>query len=454
MSRRYFGTDGIRGKVGSFPITPEFMLKLGWAAGRALASESAGGAIVLGRDTRISGDLFSAALAAGLTASGLNVVQAGVLPTPAVAYWVRAIGARAGVVVTASHNPYTDNGVKFFSSSGGKLADALEEAIETLLDRPLELAAISALGQMKTLNAALDGYAAFCRQTLPAGLDLRGLKLVVDCAHGAMFELAPQVLSGLGAQVIGIGIQPDGVNINAGCGSTQPELLQQRVLVEQADAGIAFDGDGDRVLMVDADGELVDGDELLFILAMVRHAQGELSGVVGTLMSNFGMERALEAAGIPLERAQVGDRYVLERMHALGWALGGESSGHIICRDHVTTGDGLVAALQVLAAMVQSGQSLQKLKSGMKKYPQQMINVRLKAKVDSVMDVPAIRAAVDEATSALAGRGRVLLRTSGTEPVVRVMVEGADAGLIQATAKTLAAVVQDALGIDLSARSE
>ncbi|MFA5626705.1 MAG: phosphoglucosamine mutase [Thiohalomonadaceae bacterium] len=445
MARNYFGTDGIRGKVGQFPITPEFMLKLGWAAGRVLSADRHAGAAVLGRDTRISGEMFSSALAAGLAAAGLDSHLVGVIPTPAVACLTRTMQATVGIVITASHNSYEDNGIKFFSADGSKLPDEIELAIEAALDEPLTLVASAKLGKMQQVVDASRRYIESCKQTFPEGLSLNGLKIVVDCAHGATWSVAPQVLHELGAEAVSIGDQPNGLNINLACGSTQPAELQSTVLAQHADLGIAFDGDGDRVIMVDQQGELLDGDELLFIIAMARHRQAGVAGVVGTLMSNLGMEHALRQAGIGFVRAKVGDRYVIEQMNALGWPLGGESSGHIICRDHVTTGDGIVAALQVLAAMVQSGQNLRALKGGMRKYPQQMINVSLPSGFD-VMTSASIQAAVCVAETALGQRGRVLLRPSGTEPVVRVMVEGEDLAQVETIVAELAESVRQAIG--------
>lgn len=444
MARKYFGTDGIRGKVGAFPITPEFMLKLGWAAGQVLSAGNHGGKVIIGKDTRISGYMFESALEAGLSAAGLDIRLLGPMPTPAIAYLTRTLRATAGIVISASHNPFEDNGVKFFSAAGTKLPDEVEQAIEEALERPLAMAPSARLGKVERVVDAGGRYIEFCKSTFPNTLSLSGLKIVVDCANGATYFVAPRVFHELGAEVVKIGTQPDGLNINVECGSTHPALLQRAVLEHRADLGIAFDGDGDRVIMVDHSGAVVDGDELLFIIAMERQRQGGLAGVVGTLMSNLGMEHALSAAGIGFERAKVGDRYVLERMQALGWPLGGESSGHIICRDCTTTGDGIISALQVLTAMVRSGRSLHALKGGMSKYPQQMINVRLERPFD-VLASAVVQEAVRAAEAAFAQAGRVLLRPSGTEPVVRVMAEGEDAMLVERVVAELAEAVRRAM---------
>lgn len=444
MGRKYFGTDGVRGKVGEFPITPEFMLKLGWAAGRILSHGNHGGRVIIGKDTRISGYMFESALEAGLSAAGLDIRLLGPMPTPAIAYLTRTLRASAGIVISASHNPYEDNGIKFFSAAGTKLPDDVELAIEAELDRPMSMVPSAHLGKAERVVDAAGRYIEFCKSTFPNTLSLAGLKIVVDCANGATYHVAPSVFRELGAEVIKIGVQPDGLNINVDCGSTYPALVQQTVLEQQADLGIAFDGDGDRVIMVDHAGEVVDGDELLFIVATERHHQGNLPGVVGTVMSNLGMEHALGAAGIGFERANVGDRYVLERMSELGWPLGGESSGHIICRDCTTTGDGIVSALQVLSAVARSGRSLAELKAGMRKYPQTMINVRLPRTFD-VAASAAIQEAVRATESAFGGHGRVLLRPSGTEPVVRVMAEGEDAAQVERLATELAEAVRQAI---------
>jgi phosphoglucosamine mutase len=440
MTKKYFGTDGIRGRVGEHPITAEFMLKLGWATGRVLG-RAGGDLVIIGKDTRISGYMFESALEAGLSAAGIDIRLLGPMPTPGIAYLTRTLHACAGIVISASHNPYFDNGIKFFSRQGAKLPDEVEFAIEEELDKPMETVDSARLGKAERVDDAGGRYIEFCKSTVPMSLSLRGLKLVVDCANGATYNVAPSVFDELGASVINIGVEPDGLNINQDCGSTRPEWLQKAVRDHGADAGIALDGDGDRVIMVDSRGELVDGDELLFIIACSRQRQGKLSGsVVGTLMSNLGLEHALQAQGIAFERARVGDRYVLECLQQGGGTLGGESSGHIICLDRTTTGDGVVAALQVLAAMVQEGRPLHELKVGMKKYPQHMINVPVSRGVN-LETVPVVQEAVRAVERRLNGRGRVLLRPSGTEPVVRVMVEGDDAETVMEQAGQLATVV-------------
>ncbi len=440
MSKKYFGTDGIRGRVGEHPITAEFMLKLGWATGRVLG-RAGGDLVIIGKDTRISGYMFESALEAGLSAAGIDIRLLGPMPTPGIAYLTRTLHACAGIVISASHNPYFDNGIKFFSRQGAKLPDEIEFAIEDELDKPMETVDSARLGKAERVPDAGGRYIEFCKSTVPMSLSLRGLKLVIDCANGATYNVAPSVFDELGASVVNIGVEPDGLNINQDCGSTRPEWLQKSVRDHGADAGIALDGDGDRVIMVDSRGELVDGDELLFIIACSRQRQGKLSGsVVGTLMSNLGLEHALQAQGIAFERARVGDRYVLERLQQGGGTLGGESSGHIICLDRTTTGDGVVAALQVLAAMVQEGRPLHELKAGMKKYPQHMINVPVSRGVN-LETAQIVQEAVRAVERRLNGRGRVLLRPSGTEPVVRVMVEGDDAEMVMEQAGQLATVV-------------
>ena len=440
--RRYFGTDGIRGRVGRPPITAEFVLRLGWAAGRVLARGSGSGRVLIGKDTRISGYMFESALEAGLSAAGIDIRLLGPMPTPAIAYLTRTLHADAGIVISASHNPYYDNGIKFFSREGCKLPDAVEEAIEAELERPFETVDAVGLGKAERVEDAAGRYIEFCKSTLSQVRSLEGLRIVVDCAHGATYHVAPAVFDELGARVHAIGVAPDGLNINAGCGSTQPQALQAAVRERGADLGIAFDGDGDRVVMVDGRGEVVDGDELLWILARGWRRRGRLRGpVVGTLMTNYGLERALEGLGVGLERAAVGDRYVLERMREREAVLGGETSGHIICLDRVTTGDGIVSALQVLEELVLSGEGLHELKRGMDKLPQHMVNVPLETGDRTVVEADPVRDAVREAEAALAGRGRVLLRPSGTEPVVRVMVEGPDPAEVEALARQVAEVV-------------
>jgi len=444
VSKKYFGTDGIRGRVGDYPVTAEFMLKLGWAAGRVLGGNR-GDRVIIGKDTRISGYMFESALEAGLSAAGVDVRLLGPMPTPAVAYLTRTLHACAGIVISASHNAYADNGIKFFSGEGTKLPDEVEYAIESELDKDMETVESDRLGKAERVSDAAGRYIEFCKSTIPLTMSLKGLKIVVDCANGATYHVAPSVFDELGADVLDIGVDPDGLNINQSCGSTQPALLQKIVLEHQADIGIALDGDGDRVIMVDHKGDLVDGDELLFIIALSRQQEGTLQGgVIGTLMSNLGLEHALQSHHIEFSRANVGDRYVLELLQQSNSLIGGESSGHIICLDRTTTGDGIVSALQVLAAMVKSGKTLHDLKNGMKKYPQRMINVPVSGKVE-LENTPAVQDAVKSAEQRLAGRGRVLLRPSGTEPLVRVMVEGEDAQQVNDEADQLAAIVAAAV---------
>jgi phosphoglucosamine mutase len=445
MSKQYFGTDGIRGAVGDGAITPDFMLKLGWACGRVFSREAGNSGrctVIIGKDTRISGYMFESALEAGLVAAGVNVKLLGPMPTPAVALMTQTQAADAGIVISASHNPFFDNGIKFFSAAGSKLPDRVELAIEAELEKELKTVSSKDIGKVVRVVDAAGRYIEFCKSTVPEGFNLRGMKIAVDCAHGATYHIAPSVFSELGAEVVSLGVQPDGFNINEGVGSTDTAALAALVREQGADLGIAFDGDGDRVLFVDADGEPVDGDELIFIIARHRLVCGNSdAGVVGTLMSNLGMELALREEGLQFVRAQVGDRYVKEMMEAEGWHLGGESSGHIICSDITTTGDGIVAALQVLYAVKDSGESLSVLRSGMKKFPQTMINVRAAGKVD-LKSYPEVAAAVAQVEGQLGERGRVLLRPSGTEPVVRVMVEGEDAGEVDSLCQSLASEVE------------
>jgi phosphoglucosamine mutase len=448
MARKYFGTDGIRGRVGQAPITPDFFLHLGWAVGRVLAnaqpSDSKAPMVLIGKDTRISGYMFESALEAGLISAGVDVGLLGPMPTPAIAYLTRTFQASAGIVISASHNSYSDNGIKLFSTDGGKLSDELELAIETQLDQPMTTAA--RLGKARRISDAEGRYIEFCKGSLPWGFSLSGLNIVVDCANGATYKVAPEVFRELGATVTALAVTPDGVNINKNCGSTDVKLLQERVLAEKADLGIAFDGDGDRVIFVDHTGAEVDGDELLYIIATHKHtAEGGCNGVVGTLMTNFGFEIALKEMGIPFARAKVGDRYVLEMMKERDWSLGGESSGHIVCGDATTTGDGIISALQVLRALQKSGKSLWEMRSGFSKTPQCMINVPVAEKVD-LDHHEAISAAVARTEEKLEGRGRVLLRASGTEPVIRVMVEGPRVDLVKALASELADAVRAAVG--------
>jgi phosphoglucosamine mutase len=444
VSKKYFGTDGIRGRVGEYPVTADFMLKLGWAAGRVLGASN-GNRVIIGKDTRISGYMFESALEAGLSAAGVDVRLLGPMPTPAIAYLTRTLHACAGIVISASHNAYVDNGIKFFSSEGAKLPDDVELAIEAELETAMVTVDSDRLGKAERVEDAGGRYIEFCKSTIPLSLSLKGLKMVVDCANGATYQVAPNVFDELGAEVIAIGVQPDGLNINQQCGSTQPDRLQKIVLEHNADVGIALDGDGDRLIMIDHKGELVDGDELLFIIAMSRLREGALKGgVVGTLMSNLGLEHALQAHNISFSRANVGDRYVLEMLKQNSSQIGGESSGHIICLDRTTTGDGIISALQVLAAMVKSGKTLHELKSGMKKYPQRMINVPVSGKID-LESTASVQNAVRSAEERLAGKGRILLRPSGTEPLVRVMVEGEDARQVSEEADNLALVVAEAV---------
>ena len=440
-TRRYFGTDGIRGRVGEGLITPDFVLKLGWAAGRVLGQGSAG-KVLIGKDTRISGYMFESALEAGLVAAGANIRLLGPMTTPGVAYLTRTFRASAGIVITASHNPYQDNGIKFFSSEGDKLPDAVEAAIEAELDQPLKTVDSAALGKVKRIDDANGRYIEFCKSTVPTSMNFRGLKLVLDCANGATYNTAPHVFDELGATVIRLGTEPDGFNINREVGSTAPEALRAAVVREQADLGIAFDGDGDRVLMVDAAGRLIDGDRLLYIIARDRVERGKMRGdVVGTLMSNLGLEHALQRLGVGFARAKVGDRYIMDLLKRDDGILGGEPSGHLICRDRTSTGDGIVAALQVLAALTSLDLSLDEACRAVESYPQVLINVRLETRRE-IVGLAAVQAAVAAAERALAGRGRVLLRASGTEPLVRVMVEGVDAGEVRRLAEDLAEVVR------------
>jgi phosphoglucosamine mutase len=443
MSRKYFGTDGVRGHVGEEPMTVEFALRLAGAAARVLAPE--GGTALVGKDTRLSGYMFEAALEAGFVAAGVDVNLIGPLPTPGIAYLTQRFGCRFGVVISASHNSYEDNGIKFFDATGSKLSDDVERRIEALLDGPVLTRESTKLGRATRVDKSRVVYQQFCASTLPEGMDLSGFKVVIDCAHGAAYKVAPRVLTDLGAEIIPIGCSPNGRNINLRCGSMAPELLQLTVSGVQADVGIALDGDGDRLVMVDHLGRLVDGDRLLYVIARDRKAQGELQGpVVGTVMSNLGLEQALEASGVPFMRAAVGDRYVLEMLRQHGGVLGGETSGHLLCLDKTTTGDGLVSALQVLAAMKRSGRSLAELASGMPHFPQVMVNVRVRERIDPRQS-PAIRGAVERVEASLGNSGRVVLRASGTEPLIRVMVEGRDEAIVRRHADELAEVVRQAV---------
>ena len=445
MTRRYFGTDGIRGTVGEYPITADFMLKLGWAMGRVLDKQRGRAKVLIGKDTRISGYMFESALEAGLSAAGVDVSLLGPMPTPGIAYLTRTFRADAGIVISASHNAYQDNGIKFFSAEGTKLPDEIEMRIEDELEKPLETVPADRLGKAVRINDAAGRYIEFCKSTVPHRLSLHGLKIVLDCAHGATYHIAPNVFRELGAQVSLVGADPDGLNINYRVGSTHPASLRAAVIERGADLGIAFDGDGDRVILVDADGREVNGDDILYLIARDRHARGELGGgVVGTLMSNFGLAAALEALAIPFERAKVGDRYVMERLAANGWQLGGESSGHIVCGHVQSTGDGIVSALQVLSIMVSQGQSLAALLRDFEKAPQALINVRLTPGTDkqALLESEPLRDSVAAVEKELDGSGRVLLRPSGTEPLIRVMVEGRPRFDVTALAQRIAADVE------------
>ena len=449
MTKKYFGTDGIRGKVGEHPITPDFVMRLGYAAGRVLASadsKTKRPAVLIGKDTRISGYMFEAALEAGLSAAGVDVLLVGPMPTPAVAYLTRALRAQAGIVISASHNPYYDNGIKFFSAEGAKLADEIEHAIEAELDKPMQVMESAKLGKARRIDDAAGRYVEFCKSTFPSNLDLRGLKIVLDCAHGATYHVAPDVFHELGAEIISIGNKPDGLNINEQVGSTHPQALQKSVLEHKADLGIAFDGDGDRVMMVDAGGNLLDGDQLLYIIALGLYAKGKLKGgVAGTLMTNLALEQALAKHQIPFARAKVGDRYVLELLNEKNWKLGGENSGHILTLDKHTSGDAIISALQVLHALKESGKTLAEMSLPL--FPQVLINVTYKPKANQAkldLNLPQLQDAVKSAEAELKESGRVLLRASGTEPKIRVMVEGQDRKLVQKLAEQIAEVVNSA----------
>lgn len=451
MNKKYFGTDGIRGKVGEEPITAEFVLKLGWAVGCVLAKEG-GGKVLIGKDTRLSGYMFESALQAGLSAAGVDILLVGPMPTPAIAYLTRTLHAQAGIVISASHNPFDDNGFKFFSSAGNKFSDDIELAIEAQLEKKLTTVDSALLGKAERVDDAAGRYIEFCKSTIPGLSDFKGLKIVIDAAHGATYHVAPSVFRELRAEVIEIGVQPNGLNINEKCGATNPAMLRDKVVSSKSDLGVALDGDGDRVIMVDANGDIVDGDEILYIIAQARidntkqESGGQIGTVVGTHMSNLGLEHALQTQGIPFERVPVGDRHIMEMLIREGWVLGGESSGHIICLDRTTTGDGIVSALQVITEMKKKGRGLHELKSGMKKYPQCLVNVKMEKRVD-VMSSEIVQQAVKKAESELAESGRVLLRLSGTEPLVRVMVEGKNEQQVNQVAKQLALVVADAIQV-------
>ncbi|MFJ2324181.1 phosphoglucosamine mutase [Pseudomonas sp. NPDC087817] len=442
MSKKYFGTDGIRGRVGVYPITPDFMLKLGWAAGMAFRKMGAC-KVLVGKDTRISGYMFESALEAGLTSAGADVMLLGPMPTPAIAYLSRTFQAEAGIVISASHNPHDDNGIKFFSGKGTKLPDELELMIEELLDAPMTVVESSKIGKVSRINDASGRYIEFCKSSVPTGTNFNGFKIVIDCAHGATYKVAPSVFRELGAEVVVLSAQPNGLNINDNCGSTHMDQLQAAVLAEHADLGIAFDGDGDRVLMVDHTGAIVDGDELLFIIARDLHERGKLQGgVVGTLMSNLGLELALAELSIPFIRANVGDRYVIAELLERNWLVGGENSGHIVCFNHTTTGDAIIAALQVLMALKTRNEGLAQTRQALRKCPQVLVNVRFGGG-ENPLEHPAVKEASARVTQAMAGRGRVLLRKSGTEPLVRVMVEGEDETQVRSYAEELAKLVSE-----------
>ena len=449
MGKKYFGTDGIRGRVGTSPITPEFVMRLGYSAGRVLANadrhlaKDARPTVLIGKDTRISGYMLESALQAGLCAAGVNVRLTGPMPTPAIAYLTRALRAQAGIVISASHNPFEDNGIKFFSSLGTKLPDDIEHQIEAELDKPIEVMPSVALGRVKRIDDAAGRYVEFCKSTFPNDLDLRGLKIVLDCANGATYHVAPPVFHELGAEVIAIANQPNGLNINADSGTTHPQALCKAVVEHKADLGIAFDGDGDRVMMVDSAGNLLDGDQLLYIIAQHRHQQGLLGGgVVGTLMTNLALEHHFQKEIIAFTRAKVGDRHVREMLVKNDWQLGGENSGHILCLDKHTSGDGIIAALQVLAALNAQNKTLLEVGKTLALYPQVLINVPVKRRIDMEANL-AVQAAVKKAEQALNGNGRILLRASGTELKFRVMVEGVDGNLVNQLAKEIAEVVAD-----------
>jgi len=440
-NRKYFGTDGVRGKVGTYPITPDFALKLGWAAGKVLASQGSR-TVLIGKDTRISGYMLESALEAGLAAAGLTAAFTGPMPTPAVAYLTRTFRLEAGIVISASHNPYYDNGIKFFSAEGTKLPDHIEEAIEAMLDQPMDCVESAELGKARRINDAAGRYIEFCKSTFPAHLGLDGYKIVVDCANGATYHIAPNVLRELGAEVIEIGATPNGININEKCGATDVKALQEKVLETKADVGLAYDGDGDRIMMVDHLGNKVDGDQILFIIAREALRSGQLKGgVVGTLMSNMSLEIALKMLGVPFVRANVGDRYVLEKMVEHNWTLGGENSGHIIIADKNTTGDGIIASLAVLSAMVQHRLSLNELASAVKLFPQVLINVRFAGGANP-LESEAVKAVAADVEKRLEGKGRILLRKSGTEPLIRVMVECEDGVLAKQCAEEIAEAVK------------
>lgn len=442
QARRYFGTDGIRGRVGVWPITPEFVLKLGWAVGKVLARQG-NGKVLIGKDTRISGYMFESVLESGLSAAGIDTHLLGPMPTPAIAYLTRTLRAQAGIVISASHNPYYDNGIKFFSAQGMKLGDEIELAIEEQLEQPMTTVDSKELGKAIRVMDAPGRYIEFCKSTVSSDIILNGLKIVVDCAHGAAYHIAPNVFRELGAEVIEVGVEPNGLNINLECGATHPEVLQQQVLAHQADLGVALDGDGDRVVLVDHQGHLLDGDELLYIMAKYQSSLGPFQGgIVGTVMSNLGLEIALKSLNIELVRVPVGDRYIISELTKRQWRLGGEPSGHIVCRDMTTTGDGIITALQILAAMRHQHLALADMRQGLEKYPQILVNVKL-PRPDYSIDHPSIQQAIQDIETSLGQQGRVLLRRSGTEPLVRIMVEGKNEEHIKHFAHQLAEIVRE-----------
>lgn len=439
--RKYFGTDGIRGQVGLSNINPEFMLKLGWAVGRVLG-DGQRKKVIIGKDTRVSGYMLESALEAGLSAAGVDVSLLGPMPTPAVAYLTQTLRASAGIVISASHNLFEDNGIKFFSADGSKLPDAVELAIEAEMEKPLQTVSSAKLGKATRIHDAPGRYIEFCKATIPSLTRFSGLKIVVDCANGATYHIAPNVFSELGAEVISMGHKPDGFNINQQCGSTDPDALRQLVIQHGADLGVALDGDGDRLILIDSTGDIVDGDQILYIIAKDRYQKGLLHGVVGTLMSNYGLEKAITAMGAPFLRAKVGDRYVLETLKDKDWKIGGESSGHIVCLDKTTTGDGIIAALQVITCMIKQEKTLKELVDGIQLYPQTLINIKTENAVMLAKDAN-VQKLVTNLTNELDGDGRVLLRPSGTEPLLRVMVEGRDRVLVQTQAQQLTAKISD-----------
>jgi phosphoglucosamine mutase len=451
VSRKYFGTDGVRGRVGVHPITPQFVMNLGYAAGKVLAkaehSQNERPGVLIGKDTRISGYMLESALEAGLIAAGIDVYLAGPIPTPAVAYLTRALRLQAGVVISASHNPFEDNGIKFFSGSGMKLPDEVETAIEAALDEPMQTNPSEGLGKAKRIDDAVGRYIEFCKSTFPSDMNLRGMKVVVDTAHGAAYHIARHVFRELGADVVAIGAHPDGKNINAGYGATSPANLRKAVVEFKADLGIALDGDGDRLIMADAEGKLYDGDQLLYIIAKHRQGLGKMNGgVVGTLMTNLAFEHAMQKLGIPFARAKVGDRYVMEVLQEKKWQLGGENSGHIICLDKHSTGDGIVSALQVLCALRMKQQTLAQAAAELHMYPQILINVKVTGKAAELLERTEVKSELAKVERVLDGKGRVLLRPSGTEPLLRVMVEGEDGGLVKQCAERIAEAVRGVAG--------